>query len=141
MEVISFLLSDKMQILFGLAALVGAMIYYCYRPFGDKPPRPIPHEFLKGDQKVDDPFRSPQAMNRRLEDLGRHNVRANQGDGRASDLQLALQAQLAPPPETRVCSPAPVGWAGSQRRRAIAPPRRFGAAADCNEAVSTSVIG
>lgn len=88
MDFLAFIFSDKVEIVITLALIVGAMIYYCYRPFDDEPRRPIPREFLKGDQKVDDPFMSREAMNRRLEDFGRHNVRANQSDGIIPELQI-----------------------------------------------------
>jgi hypothetical protein len=88
MELLTYIATGKLEIFVSLALLVGGMIYYCYRPFDDEPWGPIPRDLLKDNQKVDDPFRSPEAMNRRLEDLGRNNVRANQGDGIIPELQI-----------------------------------------------------
>jgi len=61
--------------------LLGYMLAYIYRP-EEKQERPrIPLELLQGDDAPDDPFRSPEAMDRRLEDFGRFNTRYNEIDG------------------------------------------------------------
>lgn len=71
--------SLQMEILIGLLMLVGYMLSYIYIPARDPRPIRIPHELLVGDVPPDDPFRSPSAMSRRLEDFGRFNTRYNEG--------------------------------------------------------------
>lgn len=64
-----------------LLVMLGAMLSYTYAPPKEPLSRPLPPELLKGSHDGDDPFRKPEAMDRRLEDFGRFNVRYNETDG------------------------------------------------------------
>ncbi|MEL7467320.1 MAG: hypothetical protein AAFN27_02620 [Pseudomonadota bacterium] len=71
----------QIEILIGLVILVGAMVTYIYAP-KDEPTKPrIPPELLQGDLPPDDPFKSSDVMDKRLDDFGRFNTRYNEADG------------------------------------------------------------
>ena len=72
---------SQLRILAGLLILLGAMLWYIYAPQRDDRSIRIPRELISRDNNVEDPFRDPSVMNDRLDDLGRHSIRANQGDG------------------------------------------------------------
>lgn len=67
--------APQIRILYGALFVLISMLIYIYRPTPNHDPIRIPPELLYVDSPVEDPFRSPGAIERRLEDFGRHNVR------------------------------------------------------------------
>ena len=77
----NFLDAFQIKILLGLLILLGAMLWYIYGQKKEDRPIRMPRELISRDSDVNDPFRNRGIMKSKLDDLGRHNVRANQADG------------------------------------------------------------